>query len=71
MGKANPVEDYFFNGHVLGYVGPCKHCKYVSLSIIDFAFFELNFNNENKSFFRYGAQNLEDMIADYFKSTVV
>lgn len=52
LGKLNPVEEYFFNGHVMSYVGPCKFCKYVSLSIIDFAFFELNFNSESS---RYGA----------------
>lgn len=44
-GKANPIEEYFFNGHTLSYTGPCKHCKYKSLSIIDFATFELNLDN--------------------------
>jgi len=66
-GKLNPVEEYFFNGHIMSYVGPCKYCGYESLSILDFAFFELNFNNSNNSYFNsYSAQNLEDMISNYF-----
>ncbi len=67
-GKPNPVEEYFFNGHVMSYVGPCKYCGYESLSILDFAFFELNFNNSNSNsyFSSHSAQNLEDMIQNYF-----
>ena len=37
----NPIEEYFFNGHIISYAGPCGKCGYESLSILDMAFFEL------------------------------
>jgi hypothetical protein len=68
-GKPNPIEEYFFNGHTMNYVGPCRYCGYESLSILDFAFFELNFE-ESSSFFRKN-DDLETMIGNYFKHTNV
>ena len=50
----NPVEEYFFNGHILNYLGPCKYCKYESLTIHDFSMFELNFP-EKSSYFSFGS----------------
>ena len=49
----------------MNYVGPCKYCGYESLSILDFAFFELNFSNSG-GYNRYSTANLEDMIGEYF-----
>jgi len=69
-GKPNPVEEYFFNGHTMNYVGPCKYCGYESLSILDFAFFELNFES-NSSFYRSSCSNLMNMIDDFFKRSQV
>ena len=69
-GKQNPIEEYFFNGHTMNYVGPCKYCGYESLSILDFAFFELNFNNSS-GYSRYSTANLETMVGDYFNKTSV
>lgn len=58
-GKSNPIEEYFFNGHTMSYTGPCKFCGYESLSILDFATFELNYDNENSSsWFRHSAPKL-------------
>jgi len=42
----------------MNYVGPCKYCGYESLSILDFAFFELNFSNSS-GYSRYSTANLE------------
>ena len=67
----NPIEEYFFNGHVLSYLGPCKYCKYESLSIHDFSMFELNFPERN-SYFGFGSvAELKDMLLAYFKKTNV
>jgi hypothetical protein len=34
LGKKNTVEENFFNGHTMNYVGPCKFCGYELLSIL-------------------------------------
>jgi hypothetical protein len=70
-GKSNPVEEYFFNGHTMSYTGPCKFCGYESLSILDFATFDLNFDNDGGSWFRYSSPSLESMIDGYFKTSTV
>lgn len=71
-GKKNPIEEYFFNGHTLGYTGPCKHCGYESLSIHDFATFELNLNTDGgSSWYRYSAPSLDSLIERYFKPNPV
>ena len=69
-GKTNPVEDYFFNGHTMNYVGPCSFCGYESFSIIHFAFFELNFE-ESPGYSRHAAAELIPMMDSYFKKTSV
>ena len=43
IGLPNPIDEYFFNGKILNYTGPCKDCGYESLSISNFALFELDF----------------------------
>ena len=71
-GLTNPIEEYFFNGNILNYVGPCKSCNYESLSILEFSFFELNYVNSSSSFFsRNEACELSTMINRYFKKESV
>jgi len=64
----NPIEKYFFNGFLMTNLGPCNQCNYYSLSVHDFAFFEINYPENRSSWSTY---TLYDLIKPYFKSEKV